>query len=171
MAVGLGDVEQKRTQNRKYSATEAMRSAAPRESVSPPDVLVSPIRELPLSPLLLNTCMCSSSIIFHIFTSPISLRFIPPSLHVYMVSGCGKAICSITVCVVVSMDELICKLEQIWTSLASNPPYLLYRHVCQSLGLLHHTRGDQTAAAFYLSESLAITFSHKSHLTTASKQM
>lgn len=68
-----------------------------------------------------------------------------------------------------SIADMIGKLTEIWTGLSDNPPYELYRQVCQALAVLHYNESDNWKSAFYLTESQAITFTHKSHLALAQR--
>ncbi|XP_067945670.1 separin-like [Watersipora subatra] len=65
---------------------------------------------------------------------------------------------------------LINRLTAIWMSISARPPYQLYKAVCQSLAVLHHKQSDSWLSAFYLMETQAITFTHKSNLVSAQKE-
>ncbi|XP_023932178.1 separin-like [Lingula anatina] len=56
-------------------------------------------------------------------------------------------------------EECIDLLNKAYNLIRQFPPMLLYRKVCHMLGLLLVER-DPTAAAFYMSEAVAVTFRH-----------
>ncbi|KAF6020758.1 ESPL1 [Bugula neritina] len=66
-------------------------------------------------------------------------------------------------------EDLISKLTAIWTGIHTTPNQAFYRDICQSLAVLHLSEGDMWRAAFYLTETQAITFSHKANLISAQK--